>query len=434
VCLCLLASSFARAAEPSEADKKGFEELRALFQTVKRPTTRAEMEAMVKELRPKLAEFAEKHKKDLAGAQALIVSSQMAMQTGQAEEAVKPLDTIIERYPEHPGLADVKTFRAAALAQLKKHEEAKAALLAIKKDHPDYRGMARIDGMLKQIAMQQLVGKEPPAFTTKKLDGTEIKLADLKGKVVLLDFFAAWCGPCRAEVPNLKSLYARNHGRGFEILGVSLDRSVEEAKKYAETAGLDWIVTWDEPGFWKNPVAVQYGIQSIPAMYLIDKEGKVLHVNIRGQALEQAMLKLFPKSDAEIQTMRNLSQLAKGANLWLLKFGGSSLYPESLESLREKKIIVEPKTFLCPASGRKPVEGKFVTDFASAGDRAGYNLNEMHATESVMFAWEKKPFFGTGRYVVFHDGHYEYLSEDRFEAELKKLDAIIEKHRPKEND
>jgi hypothetical protein len=167
-------------------------------------------------------------------------------------------------------------------------------------------------------------------------------------------------------------------------------------------------------------------------MYLVDKEGRVLHVNIRGEALRRAVLKLFPKSDAEVRTMHNLGQLAKGANLWLLKFGKSSLYPDSLQSLWSKKIIVDSKTFLCPASGSKALKGKFVTDFAGAGDRAGYCLNEMDADAGIMFAWEKNPHFGTGRYAVFHDGHYEYLTEAEFQAELKELDAIIEKHRPKE--
>jgi peroxiredoxin len=435
LCIVVLAGSIARAADspkPSPADQKALKELRAVMQSVDPPNTMDERGAYLRTLSKKLGTFAEEHKTDLGGAQALMIVAQISLQLGESQAAIKAVDTLIERYPKLPALPDAKFVRAAALMRLDRFDDAKAALLAMQKDYPDYPGKQRVAMMLKQVEMQQLVGKPAADFRTKKLDGAAITLSDLGGKVVLLDFFAGWCGPCRAEMPSLLALYARNRTRGFEILGVSLDRTLADAKKFVEAANIPWIVTWEEPGFWKNPVAVAYGVQSIPTTYLLDTKGTVIEVNVRGSALRKAMAKLFPPTPAEQQTKHNLQEIAKATHAWAHKFGKDDYYPPSLSELATRGILTDPKVFVSPATGTKPVAGRVVTDFGSALDRAGYKLHDTKVSRGTMLAWEKKPSFGDGRYVVRFDVQIAYLPGPAFETALKQLDRIIEENRPEE--
>ncbi len=121
--------------------------------------------------------------------------------------------------------------------------------------------------------------------------GEAIDLADLKGKVVLVDFWATWCGPCIAEMPNLKSAYAEFKDKGFEIIGVSIDQSLDPLKKYLAAEKTPWSTLWD-PGQ-KESMADKYGITSIPALFLVGKDGKVAAVNSRGPALARDVARLL---------------------------------------------------------------------------------------------------------------------------------------------
>jgi thiol-disulfide isomerase/thioredoxin len=126
------------------------------------------------------------------------------------------------------------------------------------------------------------------AFTAT--DGREIDLAAMEGKVVLVDFWATWCGPCIAEMPNLLAAYEKFHDKGFEILGISLDQDGDALAEYVKENGLKWPQYFDGKG-WENEFSTQFGITSIPATYLIGKEGKVVAMDLRGAALEAAIAK-----------------------------------------------------------------------------------------------------------------------------------------------
>jgi len=127
-----------------------------------------------------------------------------------------------------------------------------------------------------------------PAFSGTDLSGRKLSLADYKGKVVLLDFWATWCPPCRAEVPNLVKTYKANHGRGFDVIGISLDRDKAELKSYIKQNGMTWRQVYD--GDTRYAIANKFGVQAIPATYLIDgTTGKILAENLRGAELTRAV-------------------------------------------------------------------------------------------------------------------------------------------------
>ena len=126
----------------------------------------------------------------------------------------------------------------------------------------------------------------------------------------------------------------------------------------------------------------------------------------------------------------NLTQIAKAAHMWLIKHGKGKQFPPSLKALLDTGIVAEPRLFLCPGSGTQLVKGRFVSDYASAFDRAGFPILE-NAPTGLMLAWEKKPFHGQGRVAVFFDAHVEWLETPRFRAALKELDDWLAKNKPR---
>lgn len=130
-----------------------------------------------------------------------------------------------------------------------------------------------------------------PAFSMPDANGKTVSLADFKGQYVLVDFWASWCGPCRAENPTVKKAYSLYSDKGFTVLGASLDTKKDLWEKAIEADGLTWAHISDLEG-WKSPVVKEFGINGIPFNFLVDKQGKVIAKNLRGEELLKALEKL----------------------------------------------------------------------------------------------------------------------------------------------
>lgn len=157
-------------------------------------------------------------------------------------------------------------------------------------------GSPNADVAALAIARLRLARVKEEGFDLKfsAVDGREVDLSKLRGKVVLIDFWATWCGPCVAELPNVRQVYGAYHDKGFEIIGISLDKASDRQKLIDFTAkeNMPWPQFFDGK-YWKNELAVKYGIQSIPAMFLLDQTGKVVSTNARGEKLEAEVKRLL---------------------------------------------------------------------------------------------------------------------------------------------
>ena len=131
-----------------------------------------------------------------------------------------------------------------------------------------------------------------------KLDGTKFDVAELKDKVVLVDFWATWCGPCRVEFPNIKKAYEKYHEHGLEVVGVSIDQDRKSVEDYVEKQEVPWITLHEKDDAGKNPATKRYGIFGIPAMFLIGKDGKVVSITARGNELPRLLEEQFGDIEA----------------------------------------------------------------------------------------------------------------------------------------
>ncbi len=229
---------------------------------------------------------------------ALFGKISVKLKAGQTTEAqlapeIKEFDALLAKYASQKTDEVAKISFMKARLYIEVFEDIPKGIALLKQTKADFPGTEIagkldqvIDTLEKQLAAEAnlAVGKPFPAFAEQDLDGKPISLANYKGKIVLVDFWATWCGPCVNELPNVIAAYEKFHGKGFEIIGISLDQQREKLTDFIKENKVTWAQYFDGQG-WQNKLAQQYGITSIPATFLVDGDGKIIAKNLRGEAL-----------------------------------------------------------------------------------------------------------------------------------------------------
>ena len=163
---------------------------------------------------------------------------------------------------------------------------------ALVKKYPNDTFVKDLQQRLQGLLMPGMLA---PDIEMADPDGNIRKLSDLRGQVVLLDFWASWCSPCRRENPNVVKMYNRFHAKGFEIFSVSLDKTREAWVKAIKDDGLVWPNHVSELNYWTSTAGKAYGISSVPSTVLIDRDGKIIARNLRGSDLERKLEEVLGK-------------------------------------------------------------------------------------------------------------------------------------------
>jgi thiol-disulfide isomerase/thioredoxin len=183
-------------------------------------------------------------------------------------------------------------------------EKAAEVLQKVKRDLPETEFGKRVDSILdglkrpieaERIRDTLVVGAKFPDFNVTDLAGQPLSVANNKGRVVLIDFWATWCPPCRAELPNVIATYQKYHSKGFDIIGVSLDEDKAQLLSFIKDHNMAWPQYYDGKK-WDNQLAMNYGVEIAPTTYLLDGEGKIIGKDLRGDDLKKAVAAALSKN------------------------------------------------------------------------------------------------------------------------------------------
>lgn len=230
--------------------------------------------------------------KESGNAQGMDDVSEQLTENGEATIA------ILRNFIQTNSASPVVVYALRELSNLTKDQtELEILLKLIPRSFLSYPSIKVIN---QRIANQKsaVIGNYAPLFEQSDPSGKLIRLVDYRGKYVLIDFWASWCGPCRKENPNLVQAYSNYHAHGFTIISISLDK-VKDKQKWLDAITKDGMEAWvhtSDLNYFENAVAKLYGVQAIPQNFLLDPSGKILAKDLRGKMLEETLSEYFDKN------------------------------------------------------------------------------------------------------------------------------------------
>jgi peroxiredoxin len=270
---------------PSEAAKQA---LMKVVESVKQQiATAPNKEKAAKDGLATLQKYARDHAREPIGDTAKLTAAHLQFQLGQTEEALAVFRQVAAAPVDRQAGWAAQMSLAQMLAQTGKYEEAEKLLNGIVAKNEDANLTEAAKAGLAAVAVRP--GQKLAAFTAKDTTGKSHSLSSFEGKVLLVDFWATWCGPCREEMPNVKKVYAQYKDQGFAILGVSLDREQSALDAYVKEQGIEWPQVF-EGG---QDLAQMYAVTAIPRMLLLDRQGVIRAIDPRGPELEKAVAEVL---------------------------------------------------------------------------------------------------------------------------------------------
>lgn len=233
--------------------------------------------------------------------QVLLVTEARSVLRGNVAGApalIQKISAVLAKDPDDVRTVQLAVQLAGAFEQMPGGEKtARAAYSAFgpllaKSSNEGVKAMAEnFEGVLRRLSLPG----NPMEITGTNLNGSPFDPKSVAGKVVLVDFWATWCGPCIAEIPNVMEQYQKYHAKGFEVIGVSLDDDVDALKAFVNERKIPWPILFEKPGGegWRHPLATKYGVSGIPTVILVGRDGKVVSLDVRGEKLGAELDKLF---------------------------------------------------------------------------------------------------------------------------------------------
>ncbi|HSG27398.1 MAG TPA: redoxin family protein, partial [Candidatus Krumholzibacterium sp.] len=278
---------------------EAMEELNAMMKTLEGQRGSMPMDRLIDSAERQLLEFIEKYPDTPATGSAYLTLGQIYMGINKNDAAEKYFGLYFkgefEKRPDESNMA--RLMLGNLYVQMARFDEAEIHFKAIVDDPAaDSRSKAMAETTLDrmEVLKSMAVGKSLEDFSATATDGKPISLSQYRGKVVLVDFWATWCAPCRAELPNVKKVYEEYGRKGFDIVGISLDNDCGKLEEFVKTEEMKWRQVCDGQG-WKAELGQKYAVASIPATLLLDRDGVIRYKNLRGDELVKAVKELIEK-------------------------------------------------------------------------------------------------------------------------------------------